>query len=271
MHQGCFVWTPTPPLSGPWMPRPGPARVCVCVLCLAGSGGPASRARSGAPHLFMWPLCPSSLFGPLRAWVALFAVVFFFLHLCAPVVSGVACFPARGALGLGVLFAPPSFLSFSFFPFSRPLLVFFFLLLCVLFVAFFLVYFFPLLCLLLFFFPALFVVFFFFLVQVVRCGVGLCVCGCGVCWCVVLLALWSVVRCVFCLVLCGVLVLGWVLRPCCPPPFALGLVGLFLLFSAVVCCCVFCWFFFFAFFRAFPWWSVFFWSVWCSAVVRLAV
>ena len=44
--------------------------VFVCVLCLAGSGGPASRARSGAPHLFLWPLCLPALPGPLRAGVA---------------------------------------------------------------------------------------------------------------------------------------------------------------------------------------------------------
>ena len=46
------------------------ACVFVCVLCLAGSGGPASRARSGAPHLFLWPLCLAALLGPLRAGVA---------------------------------------------------------------------------------------------------------------------------------------------------------------------------------------------------------
>ena len=70
MHRGCFVWTPTPPLAGRRTPRPGPVRVCVCLLFLAGSGGPASRARSGAPHLFLWPLCLSALLGPLRAGVA---------------------------------------------------------------------------------------------------------------------------------------------------------------------------------------------------------
>ena len=37
---------------------------------LAGSGGPASRARFGAPHLFLWPLCLTTLPGPLRAGVA---------------------------------------------------------------------------------------------------------------------------------------------------------------------------------------------------------
>ena len=70
MHRGCFMWTPTPPLAGRRTPHPGPVRVCVCLLFLAGSGGPASRARSGAPHLFLWPLCLSALFGPLRAGVA---------------------------------------------------------------------------------------------------------------------------------------------------------------------------------------------------------
>ena len=122
MHRGCFVWTPTPPLSGRRTRRPGPARVCVCVPCLAGSGGPASRARFGAPHLFFGRSCFAlCLFGPLRAGVALFVVVvgiflIFFCFSspspprCAPVVSCFACFPAWGALGLGVLFPrPPSF------------------------------------------------------------------------------------------------------------------------------------------------------------------
>ena len=79
MHRGCFVWTPTPPLAGRRTPRPGPVRVCVCLLFLAGSGGPASRARSGAPHLFLLPLCLSPLLGPLRAGVAplFFAAVAF--------------------------------------------------------------------------------------------------------------------------------------------------------------------------------------------------
>ena len=46
-------------------------RVCVCSSFLAGSGEPASRARSGAPRPFPWPLCLSSaLLGPFRAWVA---------------------------------------------------------------------------------------------------------------------------------------------------------------------------------------------------------
>ena len=61
---------PRPPVL--WSGQPGFRCACVfvCVLCLAGSGGPASRARSGAPHLFLWPLCRSTLLGPLRAGVA---------------------------------------------------------------------------------------------------------------------------------------------------------------------------------------------------------
>ena len=51
--------------------RPSGRRLaCVCLLFVAESGGPASRARCGAPHLFLWPLCLSALFGPLRAGVA---------------------------------------------------------------------------------------------------------------------------------------------------------------------------------------------------------
>ena len=103
-------------------------RVCVCVLFLAGSGGPASWARLGAPHLsFGRSWCALCLFGPLRAGVAPFVVVawFFFCLFffpfplppacCAPVVSCFACFPALGALGLGVLSPPP-----PFFPLPPP-------------------------------------------------------------------------------------------------------------------------------------------------------
>ena len=61
---------PRPPVL--WSGQPGFRCACVfvCVLCLTGSGGPASRARSGAPHLFLWPLCLSALLGPLRAGFA---------------------------------------------------------------------------------------------------------------------------------------------------------------------------------------------------------
>ena len=129
MHRGCFVWTPTPPLAGRRSPRPGPARVCSCVLFLAGSGAPASRARFGAPHLFLCPFCPSSLFCPLWAGVAHGSVVWFFLFFspppppCAPAVSGFLCLPALGALGLGAPCLlhppprPPPALFFVFFLF----------------------------------------------------------------------------------------------------------------------------------------------------------
>ena len=118
MHQGCFVWTPTPPLAGRRTPRPDPVRVCVCSSVLAGLGGPASRARFGAPHLILGPFCLSALFGPLRAGVALFLVLrlsppphllflFFFsspLPFSArPLVSCFLWFPAPDALGLGAL------------------------------------------------------------------------------------------------------------------------------------------------------------------------
>ena len=120
MHRGCFVWTLTPLLAGRRTPRRGPVRVCVCSSVLAGSGGPASRARSGAPHLFLWPLCLSALLGPLQAGfvpvlvlcfsaVSPFALVFFFPFLrCfffprAPFVSCFFWFPALGGLGLGAL------------------------------------------------------------------------------------------------------------------------------------------------------------------------
>ena len=51
MHHGFSSRMPTPRLSGQRTARPGPARVCLCVLFLAGSGGPASWARSRAPHV----------------------------------------------------------------------------------------------------------------------------------------------------------------------------------------------------------------------------
>ena len=94
------MWTPTPPLAGRRTPRPGPVRVCVCSSVLAGSGGPASWARSGAPHLFLWPFRLSALLGPL--WAG-FAPV---LVLCFPAVSSFAFF----------FFVSASPLFFSFRP-----------------------------------------------------------------------------------------------------------------------------------------------------------
>ena len=95
---------PRPPVL--WSGQPGFRCACVfvCVLCLAGSGGPASRARSGAPHLFLWPLCLSALPGPLRAGVA-------------PVSLAAAAFPrCPGALFFFFFFF---FLFFFFFFSSR--------------------------------------------------------------------------------------------------------------------------------------------------------
>ena len=67
VHWGCFVWTPTPPLSGRRTPRPGPACVFLCSPVLAGSGGLVCWALFGAPLLsygrFVLLLCsaPSGL------------------------------------------------------------------------------------------------------------------------------------------------------------------------------------------------------------------
>ena len=232
---------------------------CACSARLGLAGRPPGRVLVrlifSCGH-FVLPLCSahSGLGSPCLLW----CFVFFF-RLCAPVVSGIPCFPARGSLGLGVLFALPFFLSFLFFLLLSALLFFVFLL-CVLFMAFFFVFFFR--CSVCFFFPAaLFVVLFLSLL----CGAGsVCLFVAVVCaglWCVVCFA-WS---CVACLCLAGFSSLA-VRRV-----VALGLVGLFLLFSAVACCCALCCFVSFALFRAFPWWSVLFWSVWCSAVVRPAV
>ena len=98
MHRGCFVWTPTPPLPGGRTPRPAPVRVCVCSSVLAGSGGPASRARFSAPHRPRW-VCPG--LGPLFSRRLLFCFVFFSvsplffslrpLYLLLFLVSGPGC------------------------------------------------------------------------------------------------------------------------------------------------------------------------------------
>ena len=119
MHRGCFVWTMTPPLSGRRTPRPGPARVCVCVPCLAGWGGPASRERFDAPHLSFcrswFALC---LFSPLRAGVAPFVVVVGFCSfspsppLLRPRCVLLCVFSGPACLGPWRLVPPPPF----FFP-----------------------------------------------------------------------------------------------------------------------------------------------------------
>ena len=125
------AWCQAHPLPRPpvlWSGQPGfrCACVCVCVLCLAGSGGPASRARSGAPHLSLWPLCLSPLLGPLRAGVAplsLAAVVvpgalcwfFFFFFFPPPAAllslrSRLVCVPCL-AVGCSLVVAPAVFVA----------------------------------------------------------------------------------------------------------------------------------------------------------------
>ena len=139
MHRGCFVWTPTPPLSGRRTPHPGPARVCVCVLFLARSGAPASWARFGAPHSFLWPVLVRSLFArppsglgyPVCGCCLVFSSCssfFFFFPFCAllspafrdfrPGVpwAGASCGPQPPPLFVGFFCAP---LSLAFVG-SRP-------------------------------------------------------------------------------------------------------------------------------------------------------
>ena len=114
VHQGCFVWTPTPPFSGGRTPRPGPARVCVrALLGRVGQAGLPGVFRCTSPFsvagfggLFVCP-APSGLGLP-----CLLSPLGFFLFIfpcCAPASSGVPCFPARGAFGLGVLWSPLPF------------------------------------------------------------------------------------------------------------------------------------------------------------------
>ena len=111
---------PRPPVL--WSGQPGFRCACVfvCVLCLAGSGGPASRARSGAPHLFLWPLCLSALLGPLRAGVAPLSLAaaafprcpgawfffFFFLFFFFPPAAWLVGV-SRLAVGCSLVVAPP--------------------------------------------------------------------------------------------------------------------------------------------------------------------
>ena len=130
MHRGCFVWTPTPPLSGRRTPRPGPARVCLCVLFLAGSGGPASRARFGR---LTFPLAAWSFFfvRPPPGWgcpcCLLFFSLSFFLSSLAPPLSPAFCASqprVHCALALFVCSCPPPFFFFPFVRFSCPLALF---------------------------------------------------------------------------------------------------------------------------------------------------
>ena len=108
---------PRPPVLWSGLPGLRCACVFVCGLCLAGSGGPASRARCGAPHLFLWPLCLSALLGLLRAGVAplsLAAVafprcrgaLFFLFFFFFPPAAWLVCV-SRLAVGCSLVVAPP--------------------------------------------------------------------------------------------------------------------------------------------------------------------
>ena len=130
MHRGCFVWTPMPRFAGRRTPRPGPMRVCVCAFFLAWSGGLASRARSGAPHLsfccrvLLLCLAPSGLGLPLLVrlfasflfWSFLFFFPFLSLPPCCFLLSLVF---SPGCPGPWHCVAPsprPPRFFFSFFP-----------------------------------------------------------------------------------------------------------------------------------------------------------
>ena len=111
------MWTRTAPLSGRRTPGTGSARVCLCVLFLAGSGRPASRARFVAPHLSFGCFAP---FGNGLPVLGIFVCSSFSpLSSRAPAVSRVLCFRALGTLDLGALrlFLPPPFFFFPLFSF----------------------------------------------------------------------------------------------------------------------------------------------------------
>ena len=163
--RGCFLWTPTPPLSGRRAPRPGSARVSVCVpfspflwRLLVRSLFARPPPGLGCPVCgCCWGFCfPSpSLLRPRRFLLSVFSgsgclgpwrlvarpPPFFFLpcfsfgllcfFLLAPAVSGVSCFLASAALGLRSSFSPrPPPLFFIPPPLPVFFFTFFLLLLC---------------------------------------------------------------------------------------------------------------------------------------------
>ena len=111
-----------------WCASPFPvAGLAALFVCWAPSG-------LGLPFfLFVRPGClrRSLFFGPGLPALGVSPLPPFFFPFCAPVVSGVLCFPPRGALGLGVFLSPPPPLLFFFpaFPrsvfFPSPLAIFF--------------------------------------------------------------------------------------------------------------------------------------------------
>ena len=170
-----------------WCASPFPrARLSALFVCSTPSG-------LGMPRLsfllcFLFPLvrprCPQRFVFPsprcLRPWrlVVLLPplplLFFFSFSLCAPVVSGVLCFPVRGALGLGVLWSsgPPPCFSFLLSPHLAappPFFCFFsFCLPCFFFLSF------P------FFSSASTFVLFAVVCRLCAAGSGLCVLGCAV-------------------------------------------------------------------------------------------
>ena len=113
-----------PPISGRRMQGPGPPRVCVRAL-------PGLVRQAGLPGLFccaspfLWPYCPSSLFGPLQAGVARTLFLFGLFFSClSPPLSRPRCLrlfvlPGPGCPGpWRSAFAPtprPFFVSFLLF------------------------------------------------------------------------------------------------------------------------------------------------------------
>ena len=123
MHWVCFVWTLTRPPFCWRTPRPGVVRVCVCPLPFARLGGPAFRARFGAPNLsfgrFVLLLCSarSALGLPLSClFVCLlsFLCCLFLPRSPPPVSLAFWGFQPRLSWALELSGAPPT-LSFFFF------------------------------------------------------------------------------------------------------------------------------------------------------------
>ena len=120
MHRGCFVWTPTPPLTGGRTPQP-----VLCVCACAGSSLLGWVGRFYAPHLsfgrFVLLLC-SALFGlglclSFPFVCLLFFLCCFFLPLCACLLSlAFSGFRHRVSWSLALCGpSPPPPLFFSWF------------------------------------------------------------------------------------------------------------------------------------------------------------